>query len=129
MGEAKELLAELGIEVKEGLVFVQKLTVGVLHATTLEVGSKDSPLGITIYDRATQEPVCIYSENTELKMEAGRCKKTDQVIQQVKVGLPAEAPVALISPDSPMLQPVSESVPLAPQEDAVKDDSKENNNQ
>src|SRR3989344_1492678 len=39
----------------------------------LTVGAPDQPGGITIYDRATKEPVCVFSENGTLRSEAGVC--------------------------------------------------------
>ena len=39
----------------------------------LEVGSNDQPVGITVYDRTTRSPVCIFSENTTMQISAGVC--------------------------------------------------------
>jgi len=40
----------------------------------LEVGSSDQPLGITIYDMATKQPVCIFSYNNVLQSLPGKCQ-------------------------------------------------------
>ncbi len=49
------------------------VSLGPTRAGTLEVGSGDQPLGITIYDRTTKQPVCIFSDNTVLQISTGSC--------------------------------------------------------
>ncbi|MBI2639436.1 MAG: hypothetical protein HYW90_00890 [Candidatus Sungbacteria bacterium] len=39
-------------------------------------GTTDAPSGITIYDRVTKQPVCVFSENGALRSEAGACGTT-----------------------------------------------------
>ncbi len=52
----------------DGNIIVKKIT-----TQELEVGSQATPSGIAIYDRATKEPVCVYSENGVLKSSVGAC--------------------------------------------------------
>jgi hypothetical protein len=67
-------LKQLGIEIQNGFVKVQKLAADFISTKELEVGSSDQPTGITIYDRGTGQPVCIYSDNNVLKSESGKCQ-------------------------------------------------------
>ncbi len=39
----------------------------------LVVGSKEKPVGITIFDRLTGEPVCVYVEKGKVESVAGEC--------------------------------------------------------
>lgn len=67
-------LKQLGIEIQNGFVKMQKLATDFISTKELEVGSSDQPTGITIYDRTTGQPVCIYSDNNVLKSESGKCQ-------------------------------------------------------
>ena len=48
----------------------------VISIKGIEIGSPAQPGGITIYDRATGEPRCVFSENGILKSELGKCGDT-----------------------------------------------------
>lgn len=50
----------------------------------LEVGSSETPIGITLYDTVTHEAVCIFSENNVLKLQAGKCGEVEPLEDQVE---------------------------------------------
>ncbi len=70
---------------------------------TLEVGTSKNPSGITLYDRATGEPVCVFSENAVLKSEAGKCGEAPK---EMPVIAEAETPeiVADVDPAAPIIE-------------------------
>lgn len=72
-------LKNIGIEITDGTMKVREFIADRISTKTLEVGTSEEPSGITIYDRATKEPVCVFSENTVLKSEAGKCGATPKV--------------------------------------------------
>jgi hypothetical protein len=65
-------LTKFGIELTESLVKVKNL-----QTENLTVGSPEKPTGITIYDRITKEPMCLVSENGEIKMLSGNCQNIE----------------------------------------------------
>jgi hypothetical protein len=66
-------LKNMGIEISNGIMKVKEFAADSVSTKTLEVGTSENPNGITMYDRATGEAVCVFSENTVLKSEAGKC--------------------------------------------------------
>lgn len=64
----------VGLEYKDGVLSGSKISVDELSAKKLEVGSSESPIGFTIYDRVSGQPVCVFSENSILKSEPGKCQ-------------------------------------------------------
>ena len=48
-------------------------TLAKTFVSTMEIGSPSQPTGITIYDRTTHFPVCIFSDNTVMEITAGAC--------------------------------------------------------
>lgn len=89
---------KLGIEIADGLVKAKQLVADLVQTKELEVGSPDHPTGITIYDRATGEPLCMFSENKVMKMETGKCSDLAENNQQENVSQPVSDD--LVSPES-----------------------------
>ena len=57
-------------ETKEGgMAYMKGLVVD-----TLEIGTTETPSGITIYDKITKEPYCWTSENGEIVRTKGKCE-------------------------------------------------------
>jgi hypothetical protein len=80
-------LKNLGLEISQDAITVKNFIAKSITTGSLEVGSQDDPTGITIYDRATGQPVCIYSENNILQSAPGKC------VAGLTSALPAAAPV------------------------------------
>lgn len=95
-------LRDMGVEIKNGSMKVKEFVADRISTKTLEVGTSEEPSGITIYDRATKEPVCVFSENTVLKSEAGKCGTAPKieaiVLEQETL---EEVPDAVSSASSP----------------------------
>lgn len=91
------ILEGFGVILEQGLVKVQTLIASLIKTQELEVGSQEKPAGITIYDKATGQPVCVISENNILKSIPGKCAAS----------VPQEGPPA--ATESPTSTP--ESVP------------------
>jgi len=51
------------------------VSLGATSAGSLQIGSTDHPTGITIYDRTTRQPVCVFSDNKVLQISAGACSQ------------------------------------------------------
>jgi hypothetical protein len=68
-----EQFKKIGIDILENSIRIKNLITDSITVNKLEIGSPEAPLGITIYDRVTKQPVCIYSENNMLKSESGKC--------------------------------------------------------
>ena len=64
----------MGVEITQGIIKVEALVADSVQTNTLEVGTSDAPTGITIYDRATGQPVCVFSENNVLQESGGKCQ-------------------------------------------------------
>lgn len=95
-------LRDMGVEIKNGTVKVKEFVADSISTKMLEVGTSEEPSGITMYDRATKEPVCIFSENTVLKSEAGKCGATPKVEAIVlEQEIPEEAPDVVSATSSP----------------------------
>lgn len=77
-------LKDFGIEIKNGTMKVKEFVADRTSTKTLEVGTSEEPNGITLYDRATGEPVCVFSENAVLKSEAGKCGATAKIEAAVR---------------------------------------------
>ena len=79
----------IGIEIAQGFLkvkdlvaetlFVDRATIADLETNTLKVGqsaefgSPEKRIGITLYDRLTGEPQCVYSEGGTLRQKVGGC--------------------------------------------------------
>ena len=71
-------------ETKEGgMAYMKGLVVD-----TLEIGTTETPSGITIYDKITKEPYCWTSENGEIVRTKGKCEIIENTTPP-----PAEAPL------------------------------------
>lgn len=99
-------LRDIGVEIKNGSMKLKEFVADRISTKTLEVGTSEEPSGITIYDRATKEPVCVFSENTVLKSEAGKCGATPKVEAIVlEQEIPEEVPdVVSATPSSEILE-------------------------
>lgn len=81
-------LRDMGVEIKNGTLKVKEFVADSISTKTLEVGTSEEPSGITMYDRVTGEPVCVFFENTVLKSEAGKCgtaPKTEVVVLEQEI--------------------------------------------
>jgi hypothetical protein len=76
------ILEGFGVIIQQGLVKVQTLVASLIKTQSLEVGSSTAPVGITIYDQTTGQPVCVVSENGTLKSVPGKCGESVSVSQQ-----------------------------------------------
>jgi hypothetical protein len=81
----------MGIEIANGFLkvkdlvaetlFVDKATIADLDVKQvnisdgIKVGSSDKPIGITIYDQASGNPMCVFSSNGVLTSQPGECEK------------------------------------------------------
>lgn len=86
-------LRDMGVEIKNGSMKVKEFVADRISTKTLEVGTSEEPSGITMYDRATKEPVCVFSENTVLRSEAGKCgalPKVEAIVLEQEI--PEEVP-------------------------------------
>jgi len=67
-------LKNLGLEIQNGLVKAKEF---IAEKTTITeeftVGTQDEPIGITMFDRATKQPYCVYIENGVVRSVAGKC--------------------------------------------------------
>jgi hypothetical protein len=90
-------LRELGVEIKNGTMKVKEFVADSISTKTLEVGTSEAPGGITMYDRATGEPVCVFSENAVLKSEAGKCS---EVAKEIPVIVESEVPEIVVATTS-----------------------------
>lgn len=66
-------LKKLGIEITNGLIKAKAFIAESIRVEELEVGSSEKPNGITIYDRVSGEPICLFAESGTLKSENGKC--------------------------------------------------------
>lgn len=98
---------KIGVDIADGVVKTKQLIADLIQTKNLEVGSSEQPTGITIYDRATGQPVCVYSENSILKSESGKCQ----------VGLISQNTIAPTQPENP--------APAVPAEDLNSETSLE----
>jgi len=92
-------------EIKEAMLKVAKLIVG-----KLEVGSKEEPTGITMYDKETGKPYCVFIENGETKTVAGDCEEAmgKDTNQEETVIPPASTPIP-----EPTTEPAASATPSA----------------
>jgi hypothetical protein len=51
------------------------VSLGPTSAQNLTIGSAGQPMGITIYDKTTKQPVCVFSDNTVLQISPGTCSQ------------------------------------------------------
>jgi hypothetical protein len=82
-------LKNMGVEISNGIMKAKEFAADSVRTKTLEVGTSENPSGVTIYDRATGEPICVFSENAILKSEAGKC---GEVAKEIPVLVVPEAP-------------------------------------
>lgn len=86
----KQALASLGLFIENGVAQIQKLIASVIETENLKVGSPENPTGITIYDRITGQPYCVYVEEGQTKTSSGECDQGNQG-EQVP-GEPSQTP-------------------------------------
>jgi len=65
----KRVLEKLGMILQKGVAKVSKL-----FAKDIEIGTKEKPSGITLYDQVTHEPYCLFVANGQTKTVKGRCE-------------------------------------------------------
>lgn len=70
---AIEAFKKIGIEIADGIIKIKALIADSIQTHELEIGSSEKPAGFTIYDRATNQPLCVFAENGILKTENGKC--------------------------------------------------------
>ena len=72
-----EYLASLGAEFVQDVVKIKTLIVDAVTVKNIIIKAEDpSQSGITIYDRVTGQPVCMFVANGLMSTEAGECKST-----------------------------------------------------
>jgi len=71
---AVDYLKKLGIEIKQGIINVKEFVANSVMVQTLKVGSPEFPGGMTMYDRITGQPVCVFIANGVLQSESGECE-------------------------------------------------------
>jgi len=94
--QIKQILADLGIIIENGVAKIQKIIAGFIQTNGLEIGSQETPTGFVLYDKATKEPYCVSIINGEIVKTQGKC----------------EVPVIIPSESLPVVEIVSESVPI-----------------
>jgi hypothetical protein len=110
----KQELANLGLMVNEyGVLEVKKLKAQVVETEELKVISQDiKKSGITVLDRATGQPFCIYVENSQMQNMAGEC--TGSVPASTNESLPTSASSSpeISTSTSPTAEtPITETTP------------------
>lgn len=115
---------------------VTKLTVNseaqINNATvfSLELGSADNPIGITLYDRVTGQPVCLYSENNVIKLETGKCEAgiitQKQPEQVLKDGPETDTVLETKSEQDPVLSEPSPENPPSAQAEETSNNKEQN---
>jgi hypothetical protein len=90
---------------------------------TLEVGNTEQPSGITIYDKTTKEPYCMFIDNGEIIKTKGKCDATESTTPPI-----VEAPLINEGGDgggnsTPLSEqpPVIEEAPVIEQSPAVEE--------
>jgi hypothetical protein len=116
-------LKSLGLSVSQDLVIVKNFIADSITTNSLEVGSSGQPTGITIYDRATGQPVCVYSENNVLQSAPGKCDSG--LISQTSAMAPVDATPQDPSDatTTPVLDPAAQAVGTSTQLTEEQNDS------
>ena len=87
-------LVSLGVEIIQDVVNLKTLLVDAVTVKNITVKAEDpSQSGITIYDRVTGQPVCMFVANGLVSTEAGACSSTP-------ASVPAPAPTPSSAPTS-----------------------------
>jgi hypothetical protein len=79
-----EQFKNIGIIIAEGFIQVKNLVADIITSREiateylrvseqLVIGSKEKPIGMTIFERGTGNPICVYAEGGILKTTAGEC--------------------------------------------------------
>jgi len=71
--QIKQILADIGIIIENGVAKIQKIIAGFIQTGGLEVGSKETPTGFVLYDETTKEPYCVSINNGEIVKTIGKC--------------------------------------------------------
>jgi len=103
-----------GTGVINNYTFDENATISVKEIKTLKltVGSPESPAGITLYDRTTKLPYCLYIENGAIRAVPGNC---DESINQPTVKEPTPTPTNSISLTQPSPSPFPEPLANTPE--------------
>ncbi|TAK57822.1 tail fiber domain-containing protein [Patescibacteria group bacterium] len=73
-GSILSYLASFGVEITHDLLKLKTLVVDAITTKNVTIKADDvSKTGITIYDRVTGQPVCMYVANGVMSTEAGEC--------------------------------------------------------
>jgi hypothetical protein len=80
----RPIIAALVNAVKEIGSFITKVENGIAYLTNivvdkLTVGSEVSPSGITMYDRTTKQPYCVFMDNGIWSSEQGKCSGDSEI--------------------------------------------------
>jgi len=80
--QLRQKLSVLGLSIDTGQLTVKKLKAESAEIEHLKVKAKDiKRTGITLYDRATGRPYCVYILNGELKRASGECENVIDISQ------------------------------------------------
>ena len=103
-------LASLGVAIENAVARFATVIADVMTAKKLTVGDSSNlaAAGITIFDRATGEPVCMYIENGVMKSEAGECG-----VVEVPEPTPAPTPEPEPAPVPAVEEPTGTTTPEA----------------
>ena len=98
-------LAELGVTIEDGLAHFAHVVADLVTTKKLTVGDSQNPAasGITILDRATGNPVCVYVENGVLGSSSGECGSNGLTITPPPAPVPTPDPVP--APDASTTPP------------------------
>jgi len=115
--KVKQALASLGLFIENGIARIKTLIV-----ENLQIGTPEKPTGITIYDRATGQPYCVYVENGETKTSPSECQNTQNPppaeeqteVQPEQPSTESTEPPAEPSVSEPIEEPVIEEPAPAP---------------
>ena len=120
--KVKQILADLGLILEQGIAQVQKLIAGFIQTQELEIGSVETPVGFTIYDEATKEPWCLSIKNGEWQKAKGKCGNVQEVQpQSVEPDQSSEVEPPTIDTEPPAPEPAPEPEPEpAPEPEPVQ---------
>ncbi|PIP18420.1 MAG: hypothetical protein COX42_00940, partial [Parcubacteria group bacterium CG23_combo_of_CG06-09_8_20_14_all_35_6] len=98
---------------------MQKVVANIIQTNEIKIGSQEKPTGITIYDKLTGEPYCVFVEGGQMKTVAGECSITVEVRHQQEQPEPSVEPLLepSVAPEpspepSPVVEPLSSSEPI-----------------
>ena len=69
----KEVLNSFGLILENGMASLQKVVTNIIQTDEIKIGSQEKPTGITIYDKLTGEPYCVFVEGGQMKTVVGEC--------------------------------------------------------